>query len=161
MIYCTLRLCNFVADELGGIRSGSWNKGYFCGGETHGRRNCPAKDAVFGFCKKISHFANVCLSKMKSSSNNRNHTSAALNTHSEPNLAVLCSLPYCLQVRLEELPTARLGLRGHSCQWHLIDTGSTESHINAGLAYTLEVDLSIKSSLALIFRSWLFFMHAI
>ena len=36
-----------------------------CGRGPHARGKCPAKSAKCHFCKKIGHFANICLSRKK------------------------------------------------------------------------------------------------
>lgn len=41
-----------------------------CGSPKHGSHNCPHKDAQCFKCKKTGHFANVCLSKQKATTNN-------------------------------------------------------------------------------------------
>ena len=98
---------------------------FFCGGPYHSRERCPAKEAECFNCQKKGHFSRVCRSRKTKRS------SASTN---DPVLsAVTANIPTCLQTStvsacVNELPVDAL-----------IDTGSSDSYIDASLCKKLDL----------------------
>ena len=115
-------------------------KCYFCGQLYHCRDQCPAKDATCYVCGKSGHYARVCRSKNKANTGRSSH-SAAL-----PSLTS-CSLSLCSTFAAScpgSLLQASLpiSVNGNTCKLTaLIDSGSSESHLNSEVCKTLKLEI--------------------
>lgn len=129
---------------------------WFCGGRIHPRATCPAKSATCNFCQKTGHFETVCI--MKKNSKSRSTTAAVFpatapdnmpstSTESNPVLATLLLNQEGKHLSLSKgapscLGQAILDVEIQSRKYKaLLDTGSSESYIDARLAQTLGLHL--------------------
>ena len=98
---------------------------FFCGEPYHSRGRCPAKEAECFNCQKKGHFSRVCRSR-KTRRNSASTSDPVLST-------VTANLPTCLQTStvsacVNELPVDAL-----------MDTGSSDSYIDASLCKKLDL----------------------
>lgn len=92
-------------------------KCFFCGGQIHPRKNCPALDSICQFCNKKGHYAIVCRSKT--------HVNAA--SLEEDSLLCGCIVAASpTSLKKATVPAYIKGIKGEA----LIDTGSSISFIN-------------------------------
>lgn len=103
---------------------------YFCGNEKHPRFKCPAKEETCHRCQKRGHFSKVCKSAPV-----RSKTSAFI---SSPTLAAISATatpgPTSLQRTL-----VKCNINGTHDTIALLDTGSSDSYIDALLAKQLDI----------------------
>ncbi|KAL0839392.1 hypothetical protein ABMA28_016120 [Loxostege sticticalis] len=102
---------------------------FFCGGNVHQRIKCPAFHSQCQLCSKKGHFANVCRS--------RSETSPKVNavTHDTPTetASVVAAAPGSLRKA-----TIPITINDYVAD-ALVDTGSSVSFIDKGLAETLKL----------------------
>ena len=66
----------------------------WCGGGTHDRSKCPAKDAECGKCKKIGHYARVCRSEKHQSKKKTSENFSNVNANTSPQELALEELQF-------------------------------------------------------------------
>jgi len=100
-------------------------KCYFCGYGKHPRSRCPARDAICKTCGKKGHFQKVCRSGQPPINSNHNYSSATNHVLSVTSAA---AAPECLQKAIIQVSINNKSFSA------LVDSGSSESYINAALA---------------------------
>nr|XP_037872947.1 uncharacterized protein LOC119629806 [Bombyx mori] len=96
-------------------------KCFFCGGQIHPRKNCPAFEKTCQLCNKKGHFATVCRSSSKSTN------SVVIGTE-DLSACITAASPSSL--RKATVPAYIRGIRAEA----LLDTGSSISFINDNFA---------------------------
>ena len=112
----TEEICNDNSTSASTSKENS-NKCYFCGNNRHPRFKCPAKDVTCSFCDKKGHFAKVCISKKQSVKQ-----AAPILVHIIASASPISLTKAVIDVKIN----------GHDMK-ALIDTGSSESFINASM----------------------------
>ncbi|XP_045526419.1 uncharacterized protein LOC123715455 [Pieris brassicae] len=95
-------------------------KCFFCGGQIHPRKNCPAFEKTCQLCNKKGHFATVCRSSSKA-------TNSVVGTE-DLSACITAASPSSL--RKATVPAYIRGIRAEA----LLDTGSSISFINDSFA---------------------------
>lgn len=92
-------------------------KCFFCGGQVHLRKNCPALEEICQLCNKKGHLASVCRSSSRT-------TNSATTQKDISSCIIMAASPSSL--RNATVPAYIKGIRAEA----LLDTGSSVSFIN-------------------------------
>ena len=116
-----------LLDVTAAVRT-SEEKCYFCGYKRHPRNKCPAREATCRKCGKAGHFAKVC----KLGEKPHKTAMAIISSSENPRLATISAVS-----PIDSLKKAQISVTVHNLQLKaLVDTGSSDSYINASIAKT-------------------------
>ena len=111
----------------------SKNKCFYCGGASHHRRKCPAREAMCHTCAIKGHFSSVCMKKKQG-----NSVGNVATTYSSSLCALGISAAFPSSLSHAAVPIVINGVALTA----LIDSCSSESFINEQVANRLKLTLS-------------------
>ena len=111
----------------------SKNKCFYCGGASHHRRKCPAREAMCHTCGIKGHFSSVCMKKKQG-----NSVGNVATTYSSSLCALGISAAFPSSLSHAAVPIVINGVALTA----LIDSCSSESFINEQVANRLKLTLS-------------------
>ena len=111
----------------------SKNKCFYCGGASHHRRKCPAREAMCHTCGIKGHFSSVCMKKKQG-----NSVGNVATTYSSSLCALGISAAFPSSLSHAAVPTVINAVALTA----LIDSCSSESFINEQVANRLKLSLS-------------------
>ena len=135
-------------------QSGTQDNSYCfkCGNSKHGEdEECPAAGKKCDYCKKLGHFAKVCLNKLVNNANNVDKVTenygSNTDTDSEPEYELVQSIDNRKSDSREKSTLLRIKVNGVSLSWHS-DTGATRDIMDEQQFRQFEKKMGYKISLS-------------